>query len=122
MAYTKKTSGLYTSLRRAERRRSCAKDVCELPTGRATKKTLLTFGGNPYQISLLDVASHRQTLVLKHPSYHLLYGRFSPDNRWVAFTARIEASRAQIVIAPLDGPKPVPESAWIAIADVGIDD
>jgi Tol biopolymer transport system component len=86
------------------------------------EKTLLTFGGNPYQIDLLDLASHRRTLVLKHPSYHLLYGRFSPDNRWAGFTARIEANRGRIVIAPLDGPKPVPESAWIAIGDVGIDD
>ena len=86
------------------------------------EKTLLTFGGNPYQINLLDLASHRQTLLLKHPSYHLLYGRFSPDNHWVSFTARIEPNRGQIVIAPLDGPKPVPESAWVAIADVGIDD
>jgi eukaryotic-like serine/threonine-protein kinase len=86
------------------------------------EKTLLTFGGNPYQINLLDLASHRQTLVLKHPRYHLLYGRFSPDNHWVGFTARIEANRGRVVIAPLDGPKPVPESAWIAIGDVGIDD
>jgi Tol biopolymer transport system component len=86
------------------------------------EKTLLTFGGNPYHVDLLDVASHRQTVVLKHPAYHLLYGRFSPDNRWVSFTARIEANRGRIAIAPLDGPKPVPESAWIAIADVGIDD
>ena len=86
------------------------------------EKTLLTFGGNPYQINFLDLASHRQTPVLKHSSYHLLYGRFSPDNRWIVLRSRTEANRGRIVIAPLDGPKPVPESAWIAIGDVGIDD
>ncbi|MBI1787563.1 MAG: PD40 domain-containing protein [Acidobacteria bacterium] len=31
------------------------------------EKTLLMFGGNPYQIDLLDLASHRQTQLLKHP-------------------------------------------------------
>jgi serine/threonine protein kinase len=86
------------------------------------EKTLLVFGGSPYQINLLDVASHRQTPLLKHPTYNLLYGRFSPDNRWVSFTARIQTNRARLAIAPVDGPKPVPESAWITIAEVGTED
>ena len=86
------------------------------------EKTLLMFGGNPYQINVLDVASHRQTPLLKHPTYNLLYGRFSPDNQWVSFTARISANRARIAIAPVDGPKPVPESAWITIAEARPDD
>ncbi len=42
------------------------------------EKTLLMFGGNPYQVNLLDIAAHRQTPVLKHPSWALLYGRFRP--------------------------------------------
>jgi Tol biopolymer transport system component len=86
------------------------------------EKTLLMFGGDPYQVNILDIVSHRQTPLLKHPSYHLLYARFSPDNRWVSFTARIAPTRARILIAPIDGPKPVPESAWIAIADANIED
>lgn len=81
------------------------------------EKTLLMFGGSPYQINALDIPSHRQTPVLKHPNYSLLYARFSPDNCWVSFTARIQPNRAQILIAPLDGPKPLPESAWIRIAE-----
>jgi hypothetical protein len=80
------------------------------------------FGGSPYQIDLLDLASHRQTPLLKHPEYNLLYARFSPDNRWVSFTARIQPNRARLAIAPVDGPKPVPESAWITIAEVGSED
>jgi len=86
------------------------------------EKTLLMFGGNPYQIDVLNVASHRQTPLLKHPTYNLLYGRFSPDNRWVSFTARTQPNRGRIAIAPVDGPKPVPESAWITIAETGSDD
>ena len=86
------------------------------------EKTLLMFGGDPYQINVLDLASHQQTPLLKHPTYNLLYGRFSPDNRWVSFTVRIRANRAHIAIAPFDGPKPVPESAWITIAEAWIED
>jgi len=80
------------------------------------EKTVLVFGGTPYQINVLDLASHQQTPLLKHPNYNLLYGRFSPDNRWVSFTVRTEPNRGHIAIAPVDGPKPVPESAWITIA------
>ena len=86
------------------------------------EKTLLIFGGSPYQVNILDVASHQQTALLKHPTYNLLYGRFSPDNRWVSFTARIQPNRARIMIAPVEGPKPVPESAWIQIAEEGLED
>lgn len=83
---------------------------------------LLVFGGDPYQINLLALASHQQTALLKHPVYHLLYGRYSPDNQWVSFTARIEAGRGRILIAPIHGSTPVPESAWVPIADVAPDD
>jgi serine/threonine protein kinase/Tol biopolymer transport system component len=82
------------------------------------EKKLLVFGGNPYQINILDLASHQQTPILKHPRYSLLYARFSPDNRWVSFTVRTEPGHARVMIAPLDGPKPVVESAWITIAEV----
>jgi len=80
------------------------------------EKKLLVFGGNPYQIDVLDLASRRQTPLVKHADYNLLYGRFSPDNRWVSFTIRTEPNRGRIAIAPADGPAPVPESAWITIA------
>jgi Tol biopolymer transport system component/DNA-binding winged helix-turn-helix (wHTH) protein len=83
------------------------------------EKTLLVFGGAPYQIDVLDIASHRQVPLLKHHDYNLLYGRFSPDDRWVSFTARTQPNRARIVIAPVDGPKPIPESSWITIAKEG---
>jgi Tol biopolymer transport system component len=86
------------------------------------EKTVLVFGGNPYQINILDLASHQQTPLLKHSKYHLLYGRFSPDNRWVSFTIRTEPNSGHIAIAPIDGPRPVPESAWITIAPSGAQD
>jgi serine/threonine protein kinase/Tol biopolymer transport system component len=80
------------------------------------EKALLVFGGTPYQINVLDLASHQQTPLLKHPNYSVLYGRFSPDNRWVSFTVRTGPNQGHIAIAPVDGAKPIPESAWITIA------
>lgn len=98
-------------------------DGCLEPTDWSLdSKSLLVFAGNPYQINLLDLASHEQTALLKHVSYSLLYGRFSRDNRWVSFTARIQPNRARIMIAPVSGTMPVPESSWIAIADCSVDD
>jgi eukaryotic-like serine/threonine-protein kinase len=86
------------------------------------EKSIVVFGGTPYQIDVLDLASHQQTPLLMHPVHHLLFGRFSPDNRWVSFTIRPEPNRGVIAIAPVDGPKPVPESAWITIAQSGSED
>jgi Tol biopolymer transport system component/DNA-binding winged helix-turn-helix (wHTH) protein len=86
------------------------------------EKALLVFAGSPFQVNVLDVASHQQTVMLKHPKYSLVDARYSPDNRWVSFTARIEPNRGRIMIAPVDGPKPVVESAWIKIAEEGADD
>jgi eukaryotic-like serine/threonine-protein kinase len=86
------------------------------------EKALLMFGGNPYRINLLDIASHRQVVLFKHPTENLLYARFSPDNRWVSFTRRVQPDRAWLMIAPLDGPKPVPESAWIKISEEAPED
>jgi Tol biopolymer transport system component len=86
------------------------------------EKSLLTFGGDPYRIDNLDIASRKRTALITHPSWSLLYARFSPDERWVSFTARVEPGRGRIVIAPLNGRKPVPESAWITVSDVGAED
>jgi len=86
------------------------------------EKTLLVFGGNPYQIDVLDVASHQQTPLLKHPTRQLLYGRYSPDFRWVSFSIRTEPNRGLIAVAPLDASKPVHESDWITIAESGSED
>jgi hypothetical protein len=99
--------------------------VCEAASGPRTgrdQKTLLVFVGSPDQVNALDVASHQQTALLRHPNYSLVDARFSPDNRWVSFTARTGLNRAWIVIAPVGGPKPVAESEWIKIAEEGAAD
>ncbi|HVO96423.1 MAG TPA: winged helix-turn-helix domain-containing protein [Bryobacteraceae bacterium] len=85
-------------------------------------QSLLIFAGSPYQVSLLDIATRRQTTILKHDKYNLLFARFSPDNRWVSFTVRIDTNRSWIAIAPIDRQKPVPESSWIRIAEGAAED
>ena len=39
------------------------------------EKMLLVFGSNPYQINALDLASHQQIPLLKHPTYNLGFRR-----------------------------------------------
>jgi Tol biopolymer transport system component len=119
--YEKDKRVVYVSPRGGEPEKLC--EGCLRATDwSADEKTLLVQGGNPFQINALHVSSHEQVPLLKHPSYHLLYGRYSPDDRWVSFTARVQANRGRIAVAPLDGPRPIPESAWIKIAEAGLDD
>ena len=73
------------------------------------EKSVLVFAGDPYQISIVDLASRRQTLLVKHDDVDVLYGRFSPDNRWISFTARVRPSQSRIVVAPVEGAGPILE-------------
>ena len=115
------TRTVYVTAAGSEPEKVC--EGCTRPTDWSSdEKTLLIFAGTPYQVNLLDVAAHQQTPLLKHPTDHLLYGHFSPDNRWISFTVRTSPTRAHLAIAPLNGPRPIPESAWITIADVWTED
>jgi len=79
---------------------------------------LLTFSGDPYHVSVLDLASQRSAVLFDRPPYGLLYARFSPDNQWVSFTVRTEPGAARIVIAPYRQGKGSKEADWITIANV----
>jgi Tol biopolymer transport system component len=112
---------VYVAAPGAEPEKVC--EGCTRATGWSSdEKALLIYGGSPFQVNFLNVATHEQTPLLKHPAYGLLYGRFSPDGRWISFTIRTSPNRARFAIAPLDGPRPIPESAWITIADGWIED
>jgi Tol biopolymer transport system component len=84
--------------------------------------SLLVFEGNPYEVSTLNLASHQRMTLLKSAAHSLLYAHYSPDNKWVSFTERLDAHRARIMIAPVTGTKEIPESAWIQIAEVWPED
>ncbi len=83
---------------------------------------LLTFGGNPYRVSVLDLDSQQSTTLFDRPPYALLYARFSPDNQWVSFTVRTAPDSARIVIAPYRNGKGSKEADWITIANVTAED
>jgi serine/threonine protein kinase/Tol biopolymer transport system component len=115
------TRTVYVASAGAEPEKVC--EGCTRPTDWSSdERALLTYGGAPFQVDLLDLATHRQTPLLKHPTYGLLYGHFSPDSRWISFTVRTAPNRARFAIAPFEGPRPIPESAWITIADASIED
>jgi len=83
---------------------------------------VIVFGGSPYTINVLDLATHRQTVLVQHPRYSVLYGRFSPDYRWISFTAREQPTSGRITIAPVDGLKQISPASWVTIANARIDD
>jgi Tol biopolymer transport system component len=86
------------------------------------ERSLLVYSGNPFHISVLDIPSRKQTVLVEHPSYSLLYGRFSPQNQWVSFTARTGANKGKISIARVDRNKSARETEWITISEEGPED
>lgn len=85
-------------------------------------KKVVVFGGGPLHIDLVDVETHEQTPLVTHQTFNMVLGRISSDGRWISFTARMKANKAMIAVAPIDGPHPVPESAWIEISEEGPED
>ncbi len=65
---------------------------------------------------LFDSASGKKTEILKDPRYPDI-GRFSPDDRWIAFHTIPGAAIRQIFIAPFHGAALIPASEWIPITD-----
>jgi Tol biopolymer transport system component/DNA-binding winged helix-turn-helix (wHTH) protein len=87
------------------------------------ERAVLVVDGSPYRISTIDTSTRKQTVLIQHSSFHVIYGRFSPDNRWVSFTVRRPNNRSWITVAPLEGrPKPIAEGAWTKISEEGPED
>ena len=97
---------------------------CLRPTDWSRDETgILVVDGSPYRISQIDAATRKQTVLIQHASFHAIYGRFSPDNRWISFTVRHPNNRSWVAIAPLEGTaKPIGEEAWIQISEEGPED
>jgi serine/threonine protein kinase/Tol biopolymer transport system component len=56
--------------------------------------------------------------LLRHPAFNLYGARFSPDDRWIVFQARIASARLQLFIAPFRDGLPGPgEREWIPVSD-----
>jgi eukaryotic-like serine/threonine-protein kinase len=82
------------------------------PSGRE----LLHYWGQPIRFGLLDVLSGARRTVLQHPTYELLRGIVSPDERWIAFHVPLAQNRSSVFVAPLRQ-VPAPESDWIRVTE-----
>ncbi len=66
-------------------------------------KILTASENQPRSMSVIDVASGKSTVLLKHPGYSLYGGPFSPDDHWIAFMARSGPAEWRIFIVPFQG-------------------
>jgi Tol biopolymer transport system component len=68
-------------------------------------------------ISLLKLDSHDRIQILQHSKYNLMQARFSPDERAIAFVARMDSGHSRIMVAPYQNETRSPENSWTAITD-----
>jgi Tol biopolymer transport system component len=72
---------------------------------------------SPVRVGILTLSSGARTMI-GTSQYSLDTPRLSPDGGWMAVTAvRTGDARAQIFAIPVQGGKPAPEKAWVAITD-----
>jgi serine/threonine protein kinase len=67
-------------------------------------------------LGLFDRKTRQTSVYLEHPDYILGRARFSPDGRFISFSAIRPGGIHRIVIAPFQS-RGVPEDQWITIAD-----
>ena len=80
------------------------------------------FRGRP-TIEILDIETQKSYEVLAAEGAGLHLSRLSPDERWIAFTHRIDANRSRIMIAPFHEGQATPENEWIAVTEgANVDD
>jgi Tol biopolymer transport system component/tRNA A-37 threonylcarbamoyl transferase component Bud32 len=71
----------------------------------------------PGALTLLEVGTGLRTEIVPHTRVVAFDPRFSPDDRWIAFTVQTSPTTRQNVVVPFRGPEPIPESAWIPVSD-----
>jgi Tol biopolymer transport system component len=67
-------------------------------------------------VSLIKLGSQVRTTILQDPNADLRHARFSPDDRSIAFLARMDGGSSRIYVAPFRD-RLVPSSEWIALTD-----
>jgi dipeptidyl aminopeptidase/acylaminoacyl peptidase len=68
-------------------------------------------------VGLLNVVTGKKTALLRHEQYDLFQGYFSPDDRWITFSARLSPDRTQLFVVPFTGERELKESEWIVVTD-----
>ena len=67
-------------------------------------------------LGLLDTQTRETMDLVVHPTYSLYAASFSPNDRWVVFTANLSANESRVYVIER-GEQAVPESRWIQISD-----
>jgi len=71
----------------------------------------------PAALMLLEVAAGTRTEIASHPSLAFIDSRFSPDDRWIAFTSPTGTFTRRTFLMPFRGAARIPESDWILVVD-----
>jgi Tol biopolymer transport system component len=107
---------IHVVVRGGQPRQLC--DDCFLPWDLSSDgKHMLYWSIDQRHVGLIDVGSGTRTALLSHPTYAILRATFSPDNRWIAFTAIGQAVNPLNFIAPFAESGPLAERGWIALSD-----
>ncbi len=69
------------------------------------------------RIDVIDHDSGSRSAVIESQSYATYVARFSPDDRWLAFTGTKSGGQSQIFIAPYPEGEPSREDEWIAVSN-----
>jgi tricorn protease-like protein len=77
-------------------------------------KILYYWGLQALHFFLLDVETGQKTEILPSTAYSKYRPQFSPDDRWLTFTASVGANPQKVYVAPL---RAQTEGDWIAVTD-----
>ncbi len=122
VAYVSGTNQLYVvSLSGGDPELVC--EDCFIATGWSHDGTRLLdeqVAGQP--IGLVTPGQRKRIPIIRHPTYSLSMGRFSPDDRWIAFHAIAGPTGRRVFVAPFRDPLrpgagPVEEKDWIPVTD-----
>src|SRR5206468_1422146 len=68
-------------------------------------------------IASIELASHKKAVLLEDPRYDLGQAHFSPNGRWIVFSARRTGTSARLFVAPFHDRAPSPPKEWVALTD-----
>ncbi len=68
-------------------------------------------------IGMLHLPSGRKSELIEYSEYSLYQPHFSPDDRWIAFVAKIGQDRSRIYITPFRASTMHGGDAWVAVTD-----